>query len=150
MENQFNISEIKVQFLPDFKPSERPSLTSSADAYKVLLSQWDAGLMQFLEEFKVIFLDNCNRVLGVADIAVGGRALIYVDMKTIFSIALTCCASKIVLSHNHPSGFLKPSLGDLELTSTAIEAGKALDIEVCDHLIIGNDGYFSFSDEGLI
>lgn len=150
MENQYNISEIKVQYFPDFKLSERPSTSKSTDAYKILLTQWDAGLMQFLEEFKVIYLDNCNRVLGISDIAMGGRSSVSVDMKTIFSIALTCCASKIILSHNHPSGRLQPSSNDRALTTKAIEAGNFLDIEVCDHLILTPNGYFSFSDEGLI
>lgn len=150
MENLSNVSEIKVQFLPDFKPFERPSIIKSSHAYQILLTQWDAGLMQFLEEFKVIYLDSGNHVLGVSDIAMGGRAAVSVDMKTIFSIALKCCASKIILAHNHPSGRLSPSNEDKAITKKAIEAGKYLDITVCDHIIVTPSDYYSMRDEGDI
>src|SRR5690606_18235850 len=150
MEKFNQVSEIKVQFSPNFKPSERPKITKSSDAYKVLLTQWDAGIMQFLEEFKVILMNNANRVLGIVDIAMGGKDFVPVDMKVIFSIALKASASKIILAHNHPSETLAPSSADKAITVKAIQAGKFLDIEVCDHLIVGTDGYHSSKDEGYI
>jgi DNA repair protein RadC len=109
---------------------------------------WDKGLMGFLEEFKVILLNNTNTVLGVADIAMGGKSFVPVDMKVIFSIALKASASKIILAHNHPSGKLVPSAEDKALTNKALEAGKFLDITVCDHLIVSEDGYISLKDDG--
>lgn len=147
MGNYFNVSEIQVQFLPDFKPSERPSISSSLDAYKIFQAHWDAGLMQFLEEFKVLLLNNANRLLGIVDIAVGSKDAVMVDMRVIFSIALKASASKIILAHNHPSGKLEPSGADKAITAKAKEAGKFLDIEVCDHLIITKEGYYSFADK---
>lgn len=151
MENQdknLNVSEIKVQYLPDFKLSERPIITKSSDAYKLLLSQWDTGIMQFLEEFKIILLNNANHVLGIVNIAMGGKDAVMVDMRVIFSIALTASASKIILAHNHPSGTLNPSSADRLLTNKAVEAGKVLDIEVCDHIILTPHSYSSLKDNG--
>ena len=151
MENQdknLNVSEIKVQYLPDFKLSERPIITKSSDDYKLLLSQWDTGIMQFLEEFKIILLNNANHVLGIVNIAMGGKDAVMADMRVIFSIALTASASKIILAHNHPSGTLNPSSADRLLTNKAVEAGKVLDIEVCDHIILTPHSYHSMKDNG--
>ncbi len=144
----FKVSEIKIQYLPDFKLSERPIITKSPDAYKLLLSQWDTGIMQFLEEFKIILLNNANHVLGIVNIAMGGKDAVMVDMRVIFSIALTASASKIILAHNHPSGKLVPSSADRTLTNKAVEAGKVLDIEVCDHIIVTAHSYHSMKDNG--
>ncbi|QQD12351.1 DNA repair protein RadC [Sphingobacterium sp. UDSM-2020] len=77
----------------------------------------------------------------------GGIASVSVDMKT---IALKCFASKIILSHNHPSGKLIPSSHDHAITKKAIEAGKVLNIQVSDHFIRRINGYYSFRDEGYI
>lgn len=148
MENLNNVSEIKVEFLPEFRPSERPKITSSKDAYKILRSQWDEGLMQFLEEFKIALLNSANRVLGIVDIAVGGKETVNVDIRVIFSIALKASATKIILAHNHPSGTLAPSQSDIAVTLKAVSAGKLLDIEVCDHLILAEHSYYSMRDNG--
>lgn len=144
----FKVSEIKIQYLPDFKLSERPIITKSSDAYKLLLSQWDTGIMQFLEEFKIILLNNANHVLGIVNIAMGGKDAVMVDMRVIFSIALTASATKIILAHNHPSGKLIPSSADRLVTNKALEAGKVLDIEVCDHIILTPHSYLSMKDNG--
>lgn len=150
MKNLLNLSEIKVEFVPKFKLSECPKVSSSSEAYKLLMQVWDKGLMGFLEEFKVILMNNANRVLGIVDIAMGGKDFVPVDMKVIFSIALKASASKIILAHNHPSETLAPSSADKAITGKAVQAGKFLDIEVCDHLIVGTDGYHSSKDEGYI
>ena len=72
------------------------------------------------------------------------------DPKVIFVAALKSCSSSIILAHNHPSGNLKPSEADLQLTRKIKEAGKLLDIQVLDHLIISSEGYLSFADEGIL
>ncbi|MHC8949612.1 JAB domain-containing protein [Sphingobacterium hungaricum] len=148
MKNLSNVAEISVQFKPEFKLSECPQITNSKQAYQILKSVWDEGLMQFLEEFKVILLNNANRVLGIVDVSMGGKDSVMVDMRVMFSIALKASASKIILSHNHPSGKLSPSPADKALTKKAVEAGKVLDIDVCDHLILIRDEYYSMKDEG--
>lgn len=148
MKNLLNVSEIKVEFVPQFKLSECPQISSSKQAYELLMQVWDKGLMTFLEEFKVILLNSANKVLGIIDLAKGGKDFVPVDMKVIFSIALKASASKIILAHNHPSERLQASSADRAVTTKAVEAGKLLDIEVCDHLIVSPDGYLSLKDEG--
>lgn len=148
MKNLLNVSEIKVEFIPQFKLSERPQINSSKDAYHILMQVWDSGLMGFLEEFKIILLNNANKVLGICDIGMGGKDFVPIDMKIIFSIALKASASKIILAHNHPSEKLVASPADSAITTKAIEAGKVLDIEVCDHIILTSDSYLSLKDDG--
>jgi len=72
------------------------------------------------------------------------------DPKKIFKMALDSNPSSIILAHNHPSNNLKPSQNDIDLTKKLKGAGKLLDVEVLDHLIIGNDSYYSFADESMI
>lgn len=148
MKNLLNVSEIKVEFTPSYKQNDLPKITSSKQAYEVLMQVWDKGIMTFLEEFKVILLNSANNVLGIFDLARGGRNSVPVDMKIIFSIALKASASKIILAHNHPSEKLQASSADRAVTTKAIEAGKVLDIEVCDHLIVSPESYISLKDEG--
>ncbi|RLD32766.1 MAG: hypothetical protein DRI88_10055 [Bacteroidetes bacterium] len=102
------------------------------------------------EEFWVLLLDRANQIIGKKNISEGGMSGTVADPKKIFKIALDNNASSIILAHNHPSNNLKPSTNDIELTKKIINAGKVLEISVLDHLIIGNDKYFSFADESLI
>lgn len=150
MNNLTKVSEIKVLFKPRFKASERPQIKRAKDAYQVLKQSWNGDLMQFVEEFKVILLNNANRVMGIVDIAKGGKDSVPVDIRVIYSIALKTSASKLILAHNHPGGGLNPSTADKTLTAKVIRAGQMLDIEVCDHIIISNEGYYSFADDGLL
>ena len=125
---------------------EKPKITSSADAYNCVY-----GTMEDLghEVFKVIMLNRNNKVTKIETISVGGVAGTVVDPKIVFKRALDAQAS-IILCHNHPSGNLKPSQADLDLTKRLCAAGKTLDVNVLDHLIISDQGYFSFLDEGLV
>ncbi|MCB4800382.1 JAB domain-containing protein, partial [Neotamlana laminarinivorans] len=77
----------------------------------------------------------------------GGVSGTVVDAKLVFSVALKCNASSIVIAHNHPSGNLKPSEADLRLTKKLKEAGNYLDVKVLDHIILSREGYYSFADE---
>ena len=97
-----------------------------------------------------MLLNRANKVLGIYPVSKGGVSGTLVDPKLIFSVALKCNASSIILAHNHPSGNLFPSENDKELTQKLKSAGNFLDIKVLDHLIITPEGYFSFADEGLL
>lgn len=101
-----------------------------------------------VEQFKVLLLNNANKVLGIADISTGGISSTVADPRIVFATALKANASKIILAHNHPSGNLQPSQTDKELTAKMKEGGRYLDLHVIDHLIITNDGYYSFGDQG--
>ncbi|WP_448635253.1 JAB domain-containing protein [Pedobacter panaciterrae] len=146
----FLVSEISVSYQPKFKASERPRVTSSQEAYKVLINNWDMQKIHFQEQFYVLMLNSDGRVIGIALISTGGKAATIADPKIIFSIALKAQATSIILAHNHPSENLKPSHADLNLTRRMVEAGKFLDLMVVDHLIVTSEGFYSFGDEGLI
>lgn len=128
-------------------PLTRPKITSSQEAYDVIRPQ----LMDLQrEEFWVMLLDRGNRVLHCRNVSLGGVSATVADPKIIFKQALDDLASSMILVHNHPSGNLKPSQQDINLTEKLVNAGKMLEIPVLDHLIFTNDAYFSFADEGMI
>lgn len=146
----FQVSEINVTYRPKFKASERPTITHSRDVYTILNQNWDMNKMELLEQFKILLLNRANRVLGIFEVSTGGMAGTIADPKLIFSTALKACASSIILAHNHPSGNLKPSQADINLTRKVKEGGCLLDIAVLDHVILSAEGFYSFADEGLI
>jgi DNA repair protein RadC len=127
--------------------NKRPKVKSSNDAYNSI-----SPLLSDLqhEEFWVLYLNRNNEILKQENISKGGVSGTIADSKIIFKRAIEILASAIILSHNHPSGNLKPSNADIELTEKLKRAGKMLDIPVLDHLIIGEKDYFSFSDEHLM
>jgi DNA repair protein RadC len=129
---------------------KRFKISSSEDAYKGLKELYDIGLIEYCESAIVIYLNRANNTLGWKMISQGGISGTVMDIKIIYATALQCGASAIIVSHNHPSGDVKPSTADKNLTKRIVDAGEILDIKMLDHLIIAKDGYFSFADEGLI
>lgn len=119
-------------------------VTSSKDAFEMLKH------LKFENEecFNVIFLDRRSKVIGIEEIHRGGMAAVVVDPKVIFRKALGHRASAVILCHNHPSGDPAPSMEDIRLTEKARAGGQLLDIQVLDHVIIGDDRYYSFADDG--
>ncbi len=142
------ISEIKVSYNTRQTPKEK--ITSSQDAYQILLKSWSKGTLELLEEFKVILLNNANEVLGIYPLSKGGITGTVVDIRIIFSVALKCNAVGIILAHNHPSGTLNPSESDKTITRKIKNASEFMDIKLLDHLIITKSGFYSFSDNGII
>lgn len=128
-------------------PEEKPKINSSKDAFDLLKGH----LMDLThEEFWVLYLNRSNRVLNKKRISEGGVAGTVADPKIIFKLALEELASGVIVAHNHPSGNLTASQSDLDLTQKLKEAGKFLEIQLLDHLIIANQKYYSFADEGLL
>ena len=144
------VSEVELIYKSKVKASDRPRISDSREAYALLMFHWDLDKIELVEEFKVIFLNQANRVLGIFNVSSGGITGTVADPRLIFSAALKACACNIMLAHSHPSGNLKPSRADEELTNKFKNAGQFLDIRVLDHLIVTKDQYFSFADEGLI
>ena len=101
------------------------------------------------EEFWVLYLNNSNKVIYKAQLSKGGITGTVVDIRTIFKMAFEQNATGWILSHNHPSGKLMASEADLKITKRIKEAGQTLEIQVLDHLIITENGYLSFQDEGI-
>ena len=131
-----------------FQSSKAPQkIVSSAAAYEILAPILDGKRH---EEFWVIYLDRANQVLALQHLSLGGVAIAAVDPKLIFKRGLELLASGLILGHNHPSGQLKPSQHDVALTQKIKSAGKLLDINVLDHLILGGGAYFSFADEQIL
>lgn len=142
------ISEIKVSYNTRQIPKEK--IKSSQDAYLILFNSWAKGTLELHEEFKIVLLNNSNEVLGIYPLSRGGITGTVVDIRLIFSVALKCNAVGIILAHNHPSGVLKPSEPDKTITRKIKNASEIMDIKLLDHLIITKNGFFSFSDEGII
>ncbi|MBC7774190.1 MAG: DNA repair protein RadC [Phycisphaerae bacterium] len=126
---------------------ERPRVSTSRDAFNVI-----APLLTDLhhEEFWLLLLNKACEVFAREKLSTGGSAGTVADVKLAFKIALDARASAIIAVHNHPSGNLKPSDADVELTKKLKEAGKILDLTLLDHLIVSERGYYSFADEGVI
>jgi DNA repair protein RadC len=144
------VSEIKISYKTKVKPSDRIKITSSRDAFQTLKALWDEEQIELAEEFKIILLNRANKVLGVVPISKGSSTGTVADPKMIFAAALKANACGIILAHNHPSGNLRPSEADLNLTKKLKEGGKILEIAVLDHLIITVESFMSFADEGLL
>lgn len=102
------------------------------------------------EVFAVVFLNISSKVKHFEILSKGGLDHTIVDPRIIFLKALEVQATSLVLCHNHPSGNLRPSRADEELTAKLKSAGKLLDIKVVDHLIVSDEGYYSFADDGLM
>jgi DNA repair protein RadC len=146
----YQAAEIQLVYKSNVKPSLRPKISHSKDAYQVLLESWDDTKIELLEQFKVMFTNRANKVLGIFELSTGGVSGTVADPKLIFAAALKVAASGLILSHNHPSGNLQPSQADIDLTRKIKEAGKLLEIQLLDHIILTTEGYYSFADEGLI
>lgn len=126
---------------------KRSKITSSQDVFNVMYARL-SDLPH--EEFWVLLLNRANKVIKTQRISSGGVSGTVADAKLIFNSAIAHLASSIILCHNHPSGNLKPSNADVQLTKKLKAGGEMLDISVLDHLIIGDESYFSFADEGML
>lgn len=129
------------------EPEKRRTIKSSADAFKVL-----SPIMSDLyhEEFYVLLLNRANQLLRISPISSGGFSGTVADGKVIFREALQYSASGIILAHNHPSGQLVPSNADKKLTRSLKEFGNFVELTILDHLIVGDNDYFSFADQGIL
>ncbi|MBP2617644.1 RadC family protein [Chryseobacterium jejuense] len=126
---------------------EKSIIGNSHDAYAILKNQL-SDLRT--EEFWAIFLNNSNKVLHTSQLTQGGISQSIVDVRVLFKTALEHFSTGVIIAHNHPSGSLKPSKEDINITQKIKEAGKVLSIQLLDHIIITQDSYFSFSDAGLL
>jgi len=143
------ITFVKLRYESKVKPSDRPKVNCSNDAYQLFINNWDWETITHIETMKLMLLNRANRVMGITNLSTGGTNGCIIDVKVIFQYAILANASSIILAHNHPSGSLKPSDADIAVTKKVHEAGKLFDIRLLDHLIITpDDRYYSLSDEG--
>lgn len=147
---KYQVAEIQLTYKSNVKPSLRPKISGSMDAYNVLLDSWDDNKLELIEQFKVLLMNRANKVLGIFEVSTGGIAGTVADPKLIFVAAIKGAACGIILAHCHPSGNLTPSQADIDLTRKIKEAGKLLEIQVLDHIILTSEKYYSFADEGIL
>jgi len=151
------IGEVKaISIIAALEIGRRRRLEEAMEVPKIADSQSVFKLMQPLigdlahEEFWIVFLNNSNKVLHKFQLSKGGLTGTLVDIRLIYKKALEVSATALILCHNHPSGKLQPSPSDIEITRKIKDAGKLMDIQVLDHLIITEKAYFSFADEGRL
>ena len=128
-------------------PKERRSINDSQEAYESFLALIDDPTK---EHFMVAYLNQGNIVVKMERISTGGITRTLADPKVIFKTALLKEATAIMLCHNHPSGVARASADDREMTRKIVAAAKIFDIKVLDHLIIGENSYFSFAEHGMM
>ena len=126
---------------------ERQQISSSKDAFEIL--QTHLSDLQ-TEEFWAIFLNHQNKILYKTCLFRGGIASSVADIRVVFRTALEHFSTQIIVAHNHPAGSLKPSKEDINITQKIKDAGKFLDIDLLDHLILTQNKYYSFKDEGIL
>ncbi len=126
---------------------ERKKITCSNDVADIFVPQ-----LQDLphEEFWIVLLNRSNLIIDMNRISQGGIAGTVTDVRIILKTALDRMATQLILCHNHPSGNLQPSKEDINFTKKILEAGKLLDIQLLDHIIVANTGYYSFADNGML
>lgn len=147
---RYQVAEIQLIYKSNVKPSLRPKVSSSKDARDVFMESWDDTKLELLEQFKVMFTNRAQKVLGIFELSTGGISGTVADPKLIFAAAIKAASCGMILAHNHPSGNLQPSQADIQLTRKIKDAGQLLDIQLLDHIILTSEGYFSFADEGLL
>jgi DNA repair protein RadC len=149
MESKYKVSEIQVTYKPAI--GEKPIICSALDAYNEFKHFFDPGTIALQEQFMVMYLNRSSRVLGIYPLSKGGITGTVADIRLILSVALKIAATSIILAHNHPSGNVRPSGTDIELTQKITEAARIMDINVLDHIILtGAGSYYSFGDGGII
>ncbi len=150
------IGEAKaISIIAAMEIGRRRRAEDAAELVKISSSKMVFDIMQPIigelahEEFWIIYLNNSNKVIAKTQISKGGITGTVVDKRIIFKIAFENNAVAMILTHNHPSGKLKPSDADIEITKELKLAGKQLDVRVLDHIIITENGFFSFADDGI-
>jgi DNA repair protein RadC len=144
------IAEIKVSYKPTKQAG--PKITSSQLAYEYLRQLYDEETVAFQEQFIILYLNRANDVIGAYNAFTGGITGTVADIRIIMGVALKSMACGIIISHNHPSGTLKPSAADKELTQRINEAGRMLEITLLDHIIVSpyEGSFYSFADKELL
>ncbi len=148
------IPEIKVKVTYDkcIKKTDLFKISNSLDAYKVFSEQklFDVDTFDWTEEMLLLCLNRSNRVIGYYKMSKGGFSGTVADPKVIFTTALNCGASSVILAHNHPSGNLQPSESDINISKKVKSAGQLLEITLLDSMILADNNYKSLADDGYL
>ena len=148
MDMDFKVAEVTLQYKS--LREKQGKIISSQEAYSILLSTFRDGTIEYREYAKVLYLNQQNEVIAYNTISEGGLTETAVDVRMILQGALLTNATQIILTHNHPSGNLKPSIQDDHLTERLRKACEIMRINLVDHLIVTSNGYYSYKDMGRI
>jgi DNA repair protein RadC len=124
----------------------RTKITSSKDSYDVIKQFYHQDITLY-ESFFLLLLNNSNETIGFVKISQGGITGTVVDVRIIAKYCVEVLATSCILAHNHPSGKLRPSDADLTITKKTKEALAILDVRVLDHIILTEEGHYSFADD---
>lgn len=150
MEKQKQIPKIEVSFNPSSNGESRMYVKDSKEVASVFLDCWNHDTIELYEEFKVLYLDRKNGIIGIRNLNIGNQDGVIVNVKLLVSIGLLCNCSSVIIAHNHPSGVVDPSINDIELTKKLEKALHLFDLKLIDHIILTKYNYLSFADEGKI
>ncbi len=144
------LPEFQISLKTKCKPSQLFTVKSSNDIADVCRIAFDSDNIEWVESFIVYALSRANKVIGFYKVSQGGLTGTVADPRVILQFALLSNATSIVLCHNHPSGNLRPSKPDEDLTNKIKMACGYFDIKLLDHIILSSEGYFSFADDGIL
>lgn len=151
MDSIMNVAEVQLSYKSNVKSSTRYKINSSQDAYELLAKYFPDDTIEYKESFKVVLLNQSNKVLGIVPISEGRISATYVDVRLILQAALLANATQVILAHNHPSGSMKPSTLDDALTEKVRKVAELMEIHVADHIILSPEKeYYSYHDEGRL
>lgn len=142
------IDEIKISY--SNSNTRKVKITNSLDSFNCLITNWEIETIELYEEFKILLLNTANEVLGIYNVSKGGISSTVVEIRHILYIALKTNSTGIILAHNHPSGNLKPSSTDINLTRKIKSACEIMDLKLQDHIVLAKESYLSFMDEGIL
>ena len=144
------VSEVELIYKKKESTANAKKIDTSKIAFNILFSLWDKNKIDYVEHFYALYLNRANKVIGSILLSTGGCVGTIVDVKVLIQGALLSNAQAIVIAHNHPSGSLIPSNSDLDITSRIKTACNYFEITLLDHLIIADNQYYSFKDEGRL
>ncbi len=150
MKKNFIANELKLSYHrnPKLSAENFKCINNSRLMYRTFRMIWDMDEFEIRECFYALYFNTKLDVVAYRKIADGGLDAVMINMRLIMLSALLCNATRIAVAHNHPSGTMTPSAADRSLTNKIIEAGKVLDIQLIDHILLTTDSYYSFRDQG--
>ena len=137
--------EISIKYKKEVHPTKRFQVKSAEDIAVFARALFNADTINWTEEVILICLNQSSSIMGYYKVSSGGISSAIVDPKVVFTFALNCCATKVILAHNHPSSNIKPSQADDRMTQQIKQGGEILGIDLLDHVIVTDDnGYYSY------
>ena len=146
----YDIPQVRLSYASTPQIRSSKTVKSSDDLIQAFRDSYEDGEIEYREHFKCAYMNHANKIIGIQEIGIGSAEMVVTDLKAIFTGALLCRASTIAVCHNHPSGTLRPSAQDDNLTRKIKEAAKFLDFRFLDHIILTEDSYYSYADNGKL